>query len=53
MNTTARHDLPHDPLELRKLAFLIGESSPEQLVTLVEETMAENRRRFLRVFANQ
>ncbi len=51
MNTTARHDLPDDPLELRKLAFLMGESSPEQLVSNVQETMAENRRRFLRVFA--
>ncbi len=51
MNTTARHDLPDDPLELRKLAFLMGESTPEQLVATVAETMAENRRRFTRVFA--
>jgi glutamate-ammonia-ligase adenylyltransferase len=50
MNTTARHDLPQDPLELKKLAWLLDYSSGE---ALAEETAAitrQTRERFHRVF---
>lgn len=50
MNTTARHDFPTDPVELRKLAFLLGYSSPTQLEEAFQTTMADNRRRFEHVF---
>jgi [glutamine synthetase] adenylyltransferase / [glutamine synthetase]-adenylyl-L-tyrosine phosphorylase len=45
MNTTARHDLPHDHAELRRLAFLLGTSS-ERLAARCHDLMIENRRRF-------
>ena len=52
MNTTARHDLPTDPSELEKLAYLLGFSDGGQLALLCIEQMAENRRGFERIFAD-
>ncbi|MFO0868486.1 MAG: bifunctional [glutamate--ammonia ligase]-adenylyl-L-tyrosine phosphorylase/[glutamate--ammonia-ligase] adenylyltransferase [Pirellulales bacterium] len=51
MNTTARHDFPTDPAEVRKLAFLLGYSSPDQLAASVQQTLVENRTRFERAIA--
>lgn len=51
MNTTARHDLPQDDAELKKLAFLLGSEGPAQVVADVERFTSENRRRFERLFA--
>ena len=53
MNTTARHDLPDDPLELRKLAFLLGTPEPEELVEKCRHFRQENRKRFERIFQKQ
>ncbi|MFO0903313.1 MAG: bifunctional [glutamate--ammonia ligase]-adenylyl-L-tyrosine phosphorylase/[glutamate--ammonia-ligase] adenylyltransferase [Pirellulales bacterium] len=50
MNTTARHDFPSDPSELRKLAFLLNYPSPEQLEEDVRSTLADNRTRFEAAF---
>ena len=53
MNTTARHDLPGDPLELRKLVFLLGASEPQKLVEKCRHFRQENRQRFDRIFQEQ
>ena len=53
MNTSARHDLPDDPLELRKLAFLLGTPEPEELVEKCQHFRQENRKRFERIFQEQ
>ncbi|HND54898.1 MAG TPA: glutamate-ammonia-ligase adenylyltransferase, partial [Pirellulaceae bacterium] len=50
MNTTARHDFPDDPLELKKLAFLLNYESPEALEQDCIETTKAVRRRFERKF---
>ena len=50
MNTTARHDLPSDELETAKLAYLLGFSSPEELVESSRRFTHENRERFERLF---
>ena len=50
MNTTARHDFPADPVELRKLAFLLGYPSPAELEESFQATMTDNRRHFEQVF---
>jgi glutamate-ammonia-ligase adenylyltransferase len=50
MNTTARHDLPEDETELRKLAFLLGYSGATALAEECHQYTAENRRRFQRLF---
>ena len=50
MNTTARHDLPEDELELNKLAFLLGYEGSGPLVEDCREYRTENRRRFDRLF---
>jgi glutamate-ammonia-ligase adenylyltransferase len=46
MNATARHDLPQDPTELGKLAYLLGYAQSSQLVAETQAFCAENRRRF-------
>ncbi|MDE0736332.1 MAG: hypothetical protein OSB47_10950 [Pirellulaceae bacterium] len=53
MNTSARHDLPGDPLELKKLAFLLGAAGPEELVDKCKHFRQENRQRFDRIFREQ
>jgi glutamate-ammonia-ligase adenylyltransferase len=51
MNTTARHDLPEDEHELRKLAYLL-DCSRAELVQQCTDYTENNRRCFERVFAN-
>jgi glutamate-ammonia-ligase adenylyltransferase len=50
MNTTARHDMPADPAELARLAFLLEFDSPEQLLAAAERNIRETRRRFDCIF---
>ena len=50
MNTTARHDLPTEPAELKKLAFLLGYGDEEQLVADCAKYATENRIRFDKLF---
>ena len=51
MNTTARHDLPEDEHELRKLAYFLGYEEPQQLIADCEEYTTDNRNRFEQFFA--
>ncbi len=46
MNTTARHDLPADPKELRRLAYLMQLESADDLQEQCRSYMSENRRLF-------
>jgi glutamate-ammonia-ligase adenylyltransferase len=46
MDTSARHDLPKDPLTLTTLASLLGYESPQALVTICRRFRQDNRRRF-------
>jgi glutamate-ammonia-ligase adenylyltransferase len=48
MNTTARHDLPEEPLELNKLAFLLNVAGGEWLRERCQEVMQNNRSQFER-----
>jgi glutamate-ammonia-ligase adenylyltransferase len=50
MNTAARHDLPEDELELKKLAFLIGAESWRQLAEDCRRHRQRNRDCFHRLF---
>jgi glutamate-ammonia-ligase adenylyltransferase len=50
MDATGRHELPDNDRELAKLAYLLGYSQWNSLVTEVESTCAENRARFNRIF---
>jgi glutamate-ammonia-ligase adenylyltransferase len=50
MNAAGRHEVPDSPKEMAKLAFLLGYDRPEDLVKKAEETFAENRVRFNRLF---
>ncbi len=52
MNTTARHDLPDEPRELEKLAYLLGRSDPAGLVRECQDRLRDNRARFARLFAD-
>jgi glutamate-ammonia-ligase adenylyltransferase len=49
LNTPARHDLPSDPLELAKLALLLGQPNADTLRDRSIMTLAENRRRMERI----
>ncbi len=55
MNTTARHDLPIEdqPMELKKLAFLIGYDSSERLLADCRRYQRKNRECFNRIFDAQ
>ena len=53
MNTTARHDLPEDERELRKLAYLLRASSSAAVVQQCQQHTRENRRLFEHLFAAQ
>ena len=46
MNMTALNDLPSDPVELGKLARLLGYPSQEKLAADCQRLQSENRRRF-------
>ena len=50
MDTSARHDLPEQELELIKLASLLGYDSPQTLVTVCSRFRQDNRKRFLAIF---
>jgi glutamate-ammonia-ligase adenylyltransferase len=50
MDATGRHELPDNDRELAKLAYLLGYSRADALVTEAENTFAENRSRFNRIF---
>lgn len=51
MNTQARHDLPTQPTELKKLAYLLGYSSSQQLVHETQSIRQRNRILFEELFA--
>ena len=53
MNTTARHDLPADEQEMRKLAYLFQYPSADELRRDAEHFTQENRRRFEQIFARE
>jgi glutamate-ammonia-ligase adenylyltransferase len=50
MNAAGRHELPDNDKELAKLAFLLDYRDPAKLVAKAQETFAENRARFNRIF---
>jgi glutamate-ammonia-ligase adenylyltransferase len=50
MDATGRHELPENPRELAKLAYLLNSSRPQDLLAEAEHTFAENRSRFNRIF---
>jgi glutamate-ammonia-ligase adenylyltransferase len=50
MDATGRHELPDNDRELAKLAYLIGYSNPQALLSEAEHTFAENRSRFNQIF---
>ncbi|MCI0358514.1 MAG: hypothetical protein L0211_08530, partial [Planctomycetaceae bacterium] len=49
LNTSARHNLPDDSLELDKLALLLGQPNGATVRDRAIITLAENRRRFERI----
>ena len=51
MDTTHRHDLPEQALELEKLASLLGYESPQSLVTVCRRYRQANRQRFNKIFS--
>jgi len=51
MNTTARHDLPDDKFELKKLAYLLDYPSGEALADSCRDFTLQNRNHFNRIFA--
>ena len=50
MNTTARHDLPKDPVELAKLAYLLRYDRPGKLETDCRRYTSKTRQRFDQIF---
>jgi glutamate-ammonia-ligase adenylyltransferase len=50
MNTTARHDLPIDPMQLEKLAYLINYPNGQALERKVTQCRKEVRQRFEQFF---
>jgi [glutamine synthetase] adenylyltransferase / [glutamine synthetase]-adenylyl-L-tyrosine phosphorylase len=50
MNTTARHDVPDDGSERKKLAYLLGYDDADKLIGDCRNFTAENRRRCDRLF---
>jgi [glutamine synthetase] adenylyltransferase / [glutamine synthetase]-adenylyl-L-tyrosine phosphorylase len=53
MNSTARDQLPQDPVELTKLANLLHYPSSDGLLTDYENATRQIRRRFDRIFADE
>ncbi len=53
MNTTARHDLPDEPAELAKLAFLLRIDDVQDLLDQVGEARRKNREIFESIFDQQ
>jgi glutamine synthetase adenylyltransferase len=50
MDATGRHELPESERELAKLAYLLGYARASALVLEAENTFAENRARFNKIF---
>ncbi|MBI1248703.1 bifunctional [glutamate--ammonia ligase]-adenylyl-L-tyrosine phosphorylase/[glutamate--ammonia-ligase] adenylyltransferase [bacterium] len=50
MNTTARHDLPEERLEVAKLAYLLDYADPAALLKQCRQMTRETRRRFDQIF---
>ncbi len=50
MNAAGRHELPDNENELAKLAYLLGNMQPQDLVDKAQQSFAENRVRFDRIF---
>jgi len=50
MDAAGRHELPDNPRELAKLAYLLGYADAGELVAEAKHTFAENRARFNRLF---
>jgi glutamate-ammonia-ligase adenylyltransferase len=46
LNTSKRHEIPQDPASLDRLAFLMGQSDGQQIVSLCRDVRAANRRLF-------
>jgi glutamate-ammonia-ligase adenylyltransferase len=53
LNTSARHDLPHDPIQLGKLALLLGQPNGDTIRDRAIILLAENRRRFERIVGSR
>lgn len=53
MNTTARHDLPEDTHDLKRLAYLLQYPSLDDLRQDCEHFAVENRRRFEKLFERE
>jgi glutamate-ammonia-ligase adenylyltransferase len=53
LNTSARHDLPEDPLALGKLALLLGQPNGDTIRDRAIILLAENRRRFERLMKTE
>ena len=51
MDAAGRHEMPEDAMELRKLAYLLGEASTQALLHRTAESSRGNRMRFDRLFA--
>jgi glutamine synthetase adenylyltransferase len=51
MDAAGRHELPDEPRELAKLAYLLGYDAPDALAAKVDATWRETRARFDRIFA--
>ena len=49
MNSAGRHEFPDNPMELAKLAFLLGYSEPDDLANKVARTFRETRAHFERI----
>jgi glutamate-ammonia-ligase adenylyltransferase len=49
MNSRARHELPSNPVDLHRLAILLGYESPEALHEAYAQTLNENRARLLQL----
>jgi len=50
MNTSARHDLPEDRMEVAKLAYLLDVADPPTLLRECRQLARETRRRFDHIF---
>lgn len=49
MDSSGRHEFPEDPMNLAKLAYLLGYADADLLVAEVEQTFRDVRSTFLRV----
>lgn len=50
MNSAGRHEFPTEPVDLHKLAYLLGYADPDELGQEVQDCRRETRARFDRLF---